>query len=121
MKKLQVTINVERSTMKWIIDYGIDLDNLINNAVAREVADLNRRGREQRNTKIQLSRPTKESLAEEICQIMSKRVGTINWTEIKEQTGIRNMKLIREASELAMRIDPRIKISKRGLTKGGEE
>lgn len=117
MKKLQMIINVERSTMKWIIDYGIDLDNLINNAVAREVADLNRRGREQRNTKIQPSRPTKESLAEEIRQIMSKRVGTVDWTEIKEQTGIRDLRLILEAAELVIISDPRFELSKRGLVR----
>lgn len=76
---------------------------------------------EDDGVQVKNTRPDPETLSSEIIKLMGSRTGAVDWTEIKEHTGVKDMKLIREAAELAIISDPTLEMGKKGLLRIKEE
>lgn len=106
MKKYQVSISLDSQILELIVAYELDLETIVEEGVIKEVehrVDLN-------------------VLSIEILGLVRRHsYQRIGWSELKRITGVRDIKKLREAAELAHSEHPgEFEIQKQGIIRNPE-
>ena len=106
MKKYQVSISLDSQILELIAAYELDLETIVEEGVIREIEH----------------RTDPNVLSIEILGLVRRHpYHRIGWSDLKRITGVRDIKKLREAAELAHRERPReFVIRKQGIIRNLE-